>query len=998
MRTPLIALASAGVALASAGCQSKTPIPTPLHPPKPGQTSFLSAPPPGGASAQGADDGAAPRASGANTNANTTTTRTVEETDLYRLDGNRLYYLNAYRGLMVFDVSNVDQPRLLGRSPIFGNPIDMIVRNGIATVVVSDWYGQAADGTPFHGSVVRGLDATDPTNIRVLGEAAIAGWVYDDRVVGDVIYLVSIDYGWSYGWFGFGPFIGDAPVGAVGGGGGATQPVTAVVVSSVDFAGGAVNLVGNDRFPGYTGIFNVTPNSILLAHDVATSTAIVNANGPSQSELLYLDISDPAGAIVRRGAITVDGRPDGWGADNGRWNLDFADGRTAHVVGCARQWCGSADSYVLATADFSNPDAPVLASELTVPSPGWSIAARFDTGRLYLMPSDYSVNANDTTPLEVYDTSNPAAPFLAGTATVPGTVWNILLAPNHRIFALGNDWSNDPNNPNNGEVSLKYIDVSDIAHPSLLGTSTFGRGWAWTPAAGTFKAFTMDASRGLVVLPFSGWDSTSDTYNNGLQLIEFTDGGERTSGTAHTKGWVERGIFVQNRLVSLSDLALAVIDYSNHDQPNVVTELTLARNVISARPEGDGLHIVEVSSDWWDNDLSSSQLRVLPIDQAEELSDVGAVPSIAIDGVGAKVFTNGQLAYVVSNVQQMGMCMWGPCYQWSQKISVIDLSNNGATLRGQVQLPFDGSSWWWWWGVDFGWVGYFWWDWYGGDSVVQVGSDAIALRRFGQTQGQNGQWTAHTTLTVVDLSNPDSPSLASVDIADPSGWWGNMRVVGGTLYTTHYEVSTTTTSTVNTTVVRYFVDRIDLSNRAQPSVAASINVPGMLVGGSETDPSLLYFIDYRWQGTNTVDDFDAVQVSGNTATLLSTTPLSGWVGSTFVQGTKAYLSAQQYNWNAQTATVALHAIDLTDPSHPVDRISSGQNGFGWLLDVVGDRALVSSGWGEQGVDIYTLADGQAPAFSQFVRTRGWSLESIARLGNRLYFASGYWGVQRVDLP
>ena len=35
------------------------------------------------------------------------------------------------------------------------------------------------DGTPFHGSIVRGLDATDPANIKVLGEAKLGGWVRD---------------------------------------------------------------------------------------------------------------------------------------------------------------------------------------------------------------------------------------------------------------------------------------------------------------------------------------------------------------------------------------------------------------------------------------------------------------------------------------------------------------------------------------------------------------------------------------------------------------------------------------------------------------------------------------------------------------------------------------------------------------------------------------------------------------------------------------------------
>ena len=34
----------------------------------------------------------------------------------------------------------------------------------------------------------------------MLGEAKLGGWVRDDRVVGDVLYAVSEDYGWVYGW------------------------------------------------------------------------------------------------------------------------------------------------------------------------------------------------------------------------------------------------------------------------------------------------------------------------------------------------------------------------------------------------------------------------------------------------------------------------------------------------------------------------------------------------------------------------------------------------------------------------------------------------------------------------------------------------------------------------------------------------------------------------------------------------------------------------------
>jgi hypothetical protein len=81
----------------------------------------------------------------------------------------------------------------------------------------------------------------------------------------------------------------------------------------------------------------------------------------------------------------------------------------------------------------------------------------------------------------------------------------------------------------------------------------------------------------------------------------------------------------------------------------------------------------------------------------------------------------------------------------------------------------------------------------------------------------------------------------------------------------------------------------------------------------------------------------------------------------------------------------------------VDRASTSARGWGWLLDVQGDRAVVSSGWGQNGVDIYQLADGQPPQFRQFTRTLGWWANGVSRQGNTLFLSSGYWGVQRIDL-
>ena len=114
---------------------------------------------------------------------------------------------------------------------------------------------------------------------------------------------------------------------------------------------------------------------------------------------------------------------------------------------------------------------------------------------------------------------------------------------------------------------------------------------------------------------------------------------------------------------------------------------------------------------------------------------------------------------------------------------------------------------------------------------------------------------------------------------------------------------------------------------------------------------------------------------------------------------RAYMSAEQYtsNYGYDTTHVKLHAIDLTNPHAPVDRASTAKAGWGWLLDVEGDRAVVSSGWGPNGVDIYQLADDAAPQFSQFARTLGWWPNAVTRQDSSLFLASGYWGVERIDL-
>jgi hypothetical protein len=981
-----------------------------------GQTAFQSAPPLGqsrggasfgaangtGGSGGSSGGGAAVPAPTAPSSGSSTPTRAVQETDLYRVDGNRLYYLNAYRGLMVFDVTNPDAPALIGRSPIFGDPQEMFVQNGIAVVVVADWYGADVNGLPFHGSIVRGLDATDPANIKVVGEAQLGGYVQDTRIVGNVLYAVVEDYGWEYGWGVYGGYGGGYPA----------NPTPKVAIASVSFANGVVTPVARQAFSGTGGVFNVTPNSIMLAFQNAQQQY---GNGPGQTDLQYVDISDPGGAIKLRGQITIDGAVNGWGPDNGRWNLDFADGVTAHGFGCSQQWCGgSTDSYILSTVDFSNPDAPAIVSTMPISSLGWSAAARFSGTTLYLSPSDYYSASTSQTPLSIYDLSKPASPTLAGTTSIPGSIW-MYIPDGTKLFSIGSVYSSTPTT-SSSQVSVDYIDVSNPASPKFIGTSTFGQGWAWTPAADTFKAFTINDTLGLAVIPFSGWDYNGQTYSNGVQLVQYSPTALIGGAAAHTKGWVQRGIFVNNRLYSLSDESLGVVDYSNPAAPRVVKEVTLARNVVNAQPQGST--IAELSSDWWGNDVSTTEMRVLPIANAAETTDYGQAATASIAGVGAQVFQNGTLAYVVTIVQEPVGCPTsyspytpyvprgpnGQCYQYAQQVQVVDTSGGGVKLRGSVLLPSYPTEWYGW-----GWFGYDDYSWYGGADVVQVGSDALAFRRwFPQyANGPNGLVYEDSldALFVVDLSNPDAPAIASTAVTvDPTTWWGNLQAVGNTLYATHYEwVDTPNPNSPYGTdwYVRYYLDTIDLSDRAHPHVGSKVNIPGIFVGASSTDPSLIYTIDYRWNSSNNqFNELDVLKLDGQLAYLQSQTQLDGWVGNVIVQGTTLYTTAQQYDWTVngtgKPPIVELHQIDLSNPQRPADRIAT-QGGWGWLLAVVGDRAVITSGWGESGVDIYRLSSTTAPTFEQTVRTLGWWTNSVTRQANTLYLTSGYWGVQPVVL-
>ena len=51
----------------------------------------------------------------------------MQEADIYKLAGTRLYYFNTYRGFIVYDVADPAKPVRVSRLPVYGYPVEMFV-------------------------------------------------------------------------------------------------------------------------------------------------------------------------------------------------------------------------------------------------------------------------------------------------------------------------------------------------------------------------------------------------------------------------------------------------------------------------------------------------------------------------------------------------------------------------------------------------------------------------------------------------------------------------------------------------------------------------------------------------------------------------------------------------------------------------------------------------------------------------------------------------------
>jgi len=903
----------------------------------PGAESFVSQAP-GGVRGQGAAGGPLDAPSfPTSAPAPSSPTRAVEESDIFALVGTTLHVLNGYRGLQIVDLASLDAPVLRARVPVTGQPVDLYVRAGVAFFAVREALG----------SRIWAVDVSRPAEPVVLARLDVEGSVTDTRLVGDVLYVVSRRASWQD--------VLPLPGGTVGSSPGTVGDLA--FVASFDLSDPrAPRAVARVDFPasGWDSHAHVTDSRIALAQSGWGGAGEV-------TRITFVDISDPRGILAVGASLEVPGRiADRWGLDH-----DAATGVFRAVL--QNGWNGGATLRTWASA---TPGQAAPLGRLDIVIPETLTAARFDGDRVYV------VTAERVDPLWVVDASDPAHPVLAGQLHMPGQI-EFIEPRGTRLLALGH--TNEAGQP--WQLAVSLIDVASPSSPALLQRVLVGTGSGGVSASpdDMRKAFPVLDALGLVLVPYQGWDAAAWRWIGGLQLVDV----DLAAGTLLKRGFVThqgsitRAFPVPGRtgwLAALSDERLQLVDAADRGSPVARAGLDLARPVTELTFVRG--HAVELSGDWWRGDAA---LVVCPALDPETATPLARVEVAAPQ---ARMFRNGDVVWLLAHDWTQGKA-------W---LEAVDLSDPLRPLRrGRLDLdPAEAPG-----GSGWGFWGY-------GDEVALQG-DVLAVHRgwygpmplgTGMPARDGGPLAASDGVVLFDLSNPDAPRRAGRVALSDSAWSWGLRAEAGLLWLTHHEWMSTDRSEV-----RFYLDRIDVSNPDAPVRLPKVNVPGVLLGASAAG-SRVYTLETAWDtaGSTAISTLHVLDLTARgTARLAGSVALPGYTAGAVLGDGFAYAVTQ--DWARGRSDVRLAAIDLV-----AIRAASQQGidaSWGWPLRATGGKLFLAAGApagpaAGPSVLVYGLASPGTPAFERAAQTQGWAWDVVVE-GRVAYLPSGPYGVVMVPL-
>jgi hypothetical protein len=777
--------------------------------------------------------------------ATTTAPRDVVESDIWRVAGDRLYFFNELRGLQVFDVSNPDDPALLGqlREPNHGEQMYLLDSNHVALLTrPSSYFTLSSSSINFLSpSIESGSGAVVIVDVSTgrpaeIARVAYSGYLVESRLVGTALYLVSdVSDGTQSGLrvTSFGLSDPAHP-----------EPIAMLPLGS------------------YGGVVSATDRFLFVVR---------YAQNWTRSTIDVIDISAPNGALKRRGKIEVAG------VVGDKFKLHLEGDILTVVSAVPRDWSGdqsnpaNASRTVVETFSLARPATPVRLGSLSVGVGENVRATRFADGRLYVV-TFFTID-----PLWVIDLADPKTPTLLGELEVPGFS-NYIEPLGDRLVAIGRV---------GGQTAVSLFDVSNPAQPLQLSQIPLGDGYSYSEANWDEKAFSVLPEQNLILVPYSGFDRNSG-WANRVQLIDLTRTALTPRGIIDHPLAARRTTVVNDRILAISSSHLVTVNYADRDQPQVTSDVEIAWRVDRVFLAGNHLVQVGGSAAW--NSGEPPTITVSTAADPETALNVFDLENVPV--VGATV--RGQRLYVAQQVAGG----WGPIFYLQSTagspvaptssliVSVFDLSKLPAIERlgrteasvqpsygyGTAQLeaawPDDGTLVWvrpqwmsWWWrspmpiAIATGTTA----------TVASSGASVVQTNAGTQVLSNNDprvptansivansalRWIAPWTrvsngheMLVFDVRAAAAPKFtAALNVRQgQSGDWSAPIALGGKLYLSYvaHDEPAPSEAEALPRKFRHFMRQVDFADVTAPVLGPEVNIPGRLLAVTRGGATLL---------------------------------------------------------------------------------------------------------------------------------------------------------------
>jgi uncharacterized secreted protein with C-terminal beta-propeller domain len=803
-----------------------------------GETSFESDDPDRSQGGGGFSKGGATSSSGASVDASATPTsaggegasaaRTIEEADIIKVDGDRLYALSKFGGLSIVDTSNPDALRVVGRLRMDSQPFEMYVRGSQVFVMLND-YGHYDESYKPYGKWVQSsemiaIDVSNPSAPREFSHFDVPGTIADSRLVGDVIYLVTHENGSCWR-------CSDTP---------------STIISSFSSGAQGFGKVDQIAFSSPQKTYNYWQRSVSATNErlyvAGPEWNWDGQSGTQRSIVQVVDIKDPTGKLRKGADVPVNGQI------NSRWQMDEFEGVLRVVSQSGNGWGGGGNGAFnnpkvqTFTINSSDSIAPLGQTDLVLKKRETLRSVRFDGKRAY------AITAEQKDPLFTIDLSDPAKPKALGELEMPG--WLYHMEPRgDRMIGLGYDQGAP-----GGSLNVSLFDVSDLSKPKMIKRVNFGEGWAQLSEDQDRiqKSFKVLDNDGVIVVPFSSygrWTGNGCSQNNsGIQLIDYSRDDIKLEGIVPQKGQPRRAIVKGDTLFGVTDRSVSSFSIANRAAPVAKHEVELSNPAY--RIAKTSTHVAQVTNDWWSSSPTLSFTPIANVDNAQSVGSIALSSLIPQSGCGfsgfydIRLFANGDMVYLVAPVYNYNSGRG----EQTLLVAAVDASNPAAPkLVGTQNFPLaqnqSGSQ------YSFIQDGY---GYYsnglsvraGGQGMVQVGSKIAMMQvRYEYPQQVPGSTvytyqppTVTRNVLSVDFSTPSAPRLAtSVKLPDSLGATP-LLAFGGQVVTTRWNRSAPGK-------VKFWMDRIDLAG-ADPQLLPSVNVPGTVLQ-ADAATGRISTVDYR---------------------------------------------------------------------------------------------------------------------------------------------------------